>query len=378
MSVYSSSTTWPASCSVSNQSPINLSQSSAKPCDLMCELVMDDVMVPQANVVVSDEGLILDNEAGLGSCKFNGEGYTCTKLVVNHPSHHTIENIQADAEVIAIFTNPTGKFLCVSSLVRANSAQTPATHFFNSFVGFADTTKQYTTVNLGENWGLNMMVPPAGSYYVYDGSMVFPGCESAKWVVFKAMINIDPNDFANLVKTNSPGSRPIQPLGDREVFFNDIASLPGGPMPHDNKAYMRCKRLGKKQDIKPVSAPDVKSKITAVSGVTKFVSDMYTKNEAMQVLDVILLIGAVVLGAYAAFQTKNAEFLVMPAIYVEILGVTVRRYIFYVFTAIYGFYKTIYDAIFNPAASVAAVEGKTLGTAASALLFGNKLTNSSN
>jgi hypothetical protein len=335
-------------------------------------------MVPQANVVVSDEGLILDNEAGLGSCKFNGEGYTCTKLVVNHPSHHTIENIQADAEVIAIFTNPTGKFLCVSSLVRANSAQTPATHFFNSFVGFADTTKQYTTVNLGENWGLNMMVPPAGSYYVYDGSMVFPGCESAKWVVFKAMINIDPNDFANLVKTNSPGSRPIQPLGDREVFFNDIASLPGGPMPHDNKAYMRCKRLGKKQDIKPVSAPDVKSKITAVSGVTKFVSDMYTKNEAMQVLDVILLIGAVVLGAYAAFQTKNAEFLVMPAIYVEILGVTVRRYIFYVFTAIYGFYKTIYDAIFNPAASVAAVEGKTLGTAASALLFGNKLTNSSN
>ena len=71
MSVYSSSTGWPASCSVPNQSPINLSQSSSKPCDLMCELVMDDAMIPQANVVVSDEGLILDNEAGLGSCKFS-------------------------------------------------------------------------------------------------------------------------------------------------------------------------------------------------------------------------------------------------------------------------------------------------------------------
>ena len=359
MSVYSSSTTWPASCSIPNQSPINLSQSSAKPCDLMCELVMDDVMVPQANVVVSDEGLILDNEAGLGSCKFNGEGYTCTKLVVNHPSHHTIENIQADAEVIAIFTNPTGKFLCVSSLIRANSAQTSSSHFFNSFVGFADTTKSYTTVNLGENWGLNMMVPPAGSYYVYDGSMVFPGCEQAKWVVFKAMINIDPNDFANLVKTNSPGSRPVQPLGDREVFFNDIASLPGGPMPHDNKAYMRCKRLGKKQDVKPVSAPDVKgekTKSSAVSGVTKFVSDMYSKNEAMQVLDVILLVGAVVLGAYAAWQTKNAEFLVTPAIFAESTGASVRGYLLYIFTWVY---ETI-QMFLHPSASAARLEAEQL------------------
>jgi len=319
----------------------------------MCELVMDDVMVPQANVIVGDEGLIVDNEAGLGSCKFNGEGYTCTKVVVNHPSHHTIENIQADAEVIAIFTNPTGKFLCVSSLVRANSAQTPATHFFNSFVTFADTTKPYTTVNLGENWGLNMMVPPTGSYYVYDGSMVFPGCESAKWVVFKAMINMDPNDFANLVKTNAPGSRSIQPLGDREVFFNDIASLPGGPMPHDNKTYMRCKRLGKKQDVKPVSAPDVKgekAKATAVSGVTKFVSDMYSKNEAMQVLDVILLICAVTLGAYAAWQTKNADFLVTPAVYTESMASTIRGYLIDFFTYAYDSIGKLIQMILNPSA----------------------------
>lgn len=331
----------------------------------MCELVMDDVMIPQANVVVSDEGLILDNEAGLGSCKFNGEGYTCTKVLVNHPSHHTIENIQADAEVIAIFTNPTGKYLCVSSLVRANSAQTPATHFFNSFVGFADTTKEYTTVNLGENWGLNMMVPPAGSYYVYDGSMVFPSCESAKWVVFKAMINIDPNDFANLVKTNAPGSRPIQPLGDREVFFNDIASLPGGPMPHDNKTYMRCKRLGKKQDVKPVSAPDVKgAKVTKPSGVLKFVTDMYQQNEAMEVLDVILLIGAVVVGAYAAFQTRNAEVIVMPALYAEYYAGVIQSYLFYFVTTVYNWTVGVIQMIMNPSATAVSVGVKNITNAA--------------
>lgn len=316
MSIYSSSTSW--TCSTSNQSPINLSQSSAKPCDLLCELVMDDVMIPQANVVVSDEGLILQNTAGLGTCKYNGEGYTCTMILVNHPSHHTIENIQADAEVIAIFTNPTGSYLCVSSLVRVNSSQSTSTHFFNSFVGYANPGQQYTTVNLGENWMLPMMVPPNGSYFVYDGSMVVPPCQNVKWVVFKSMINIDPNDFALLVKNVSPGSRPIQALGDRTVYFNDTAQLPGAPMPHDNKTYMRCKRSGKKTTApngatntksggglmggtKDVTSPDVKTKATEnkqPSKITKFVNDQIAANGIMSFVDVVLLIVSLAFGFY--------------------------------------------------------------------------------
>lgn len=320
MSIYSSSTSWDPQCSSPNQSPINLSQSFAKPCDLLCELTMDDVMVPQANVVVSDEGLIVDSEAGLGSCKFNGEGYTCTKVLVNHPSHHTIENIQADAEVIAIFTNPTGKYLCVSSLVRVNPAQTESTHFFNSFVSYADSSKPYTTVNLGENWGVHMMVPRSGSYYVYDGTMVVPNCMPTKWVVFKAMINIDPNDFANLVRTNQPGSRPLQSLGDRDVYFNDIEQLPGGPIPHDNKTYMRCKRLGKKgDDVKPVQSAGVKdeynnNKKGVFSDIIKFTNDMVNNNGIIGILDLFLFIIAVGLALYLGYGERNKDYLVTPVL----------------------------------------------------------------
>lgn len=316
MSIYSSSTSW--ACPTSNQSPINLSQSSAKPCDLLCELVMDDVMIPQANVVVSDEGMILQSTSSLGSCKYNGEGYTCTMLLVNHPSHHTIENIQADAEVIAIFTNPTGKYLCVSSLVRVNSSQTSSTQFFNSFVGYANTTQQYTTVNLGENWTLGMMVPPNGAYFVYDGSMVVPPCQNVTWVVFKSMINIDPTDFALLVKNVSPGSRPIQALGDREVFFNDISQLPGA-MPHDGKTYMRCKRAGggKKAagglmgGTKDVKKPDVKSKAdennknTITHKVSTFVSKQVEANGILSFVDLLILVIALGLGF---FYGKKIEY----------------------------------------------------------------------
>jgi carbonic anhydrase len=236
---------------------------------------MDDAMIAQANVLISDEGLILQNTAGLGSCKYNGEGYTCNLLLVNHPSHHTIENIQADGEVIAVFTNPTGKYLCVSSLFRVNPAQTSSTHFFNSFIPYADATQQYVPVNLGENWSLSMMVPPSGAHYVYDGSLVTPPCQPAKWVVFKSMITIDANTFAMLVRTVAPGSRPIQPVGTREVFFNDIEHLAGTPMAHGDKKYMRCRKAGAPtKAVKPVESSPLKEK-----------ASKNTKNWADQVVE---------------------------------------------------------------------------------------------
>ena len=252
MSVYGSSSTWGGQCSATNQSPINLSQSSAKPCDSLCDLVFDDAYISQANLMISDEGLILQSTSGLGSCKFNGEGYTCNNLVVTHPSHHNIESIAADGEVVAIFTSSSGKLLCVSSLFRVNPHQTTSTQFFNAFIPYANPSVPSTTVNLGDNWGLFMMVPPMGSFYAYEGSLIVPPCSSCNWVVFKAMINIDSNEFAFLVKNVNPGSRPIQSIGSREIYLNDQEQLPGGPMPHDNKTYMRCKRTAKKgEDTKP-------------------------------------------------------------------------------------------------------------------------------
>ena len=246
-----------SSCS---QSPINLSQTTAKPCDLLCDLVMDDAMIPEANVIISNEGLLLQSTTSLGSCKFNGEGYTCNVIVVSHPSFHTIENIQADAEVIAVFTNPSGAQLCVSSLVRANSATTPSSKFLNAFIGYGNPAVDSTPVNLGSEWGLFQMVPMIGAYYVYDGTFVMTPCTPTKWVVFKAMININPTDFALLVKNTQPNSVSVQPLGEREVFFNDVSQLPGGPMPHDNKTYMKCRRVAKKNsDVKSVQSIDLKT-----------------------------------------------------------------------------------------------------------------------
>jgi carbonic anhydrase len=245
MSIYNSSR--PANCP-GEQSPINLSQSTAKPCDLLCEAVVDNAMVSQANVLISDEGLMLQATSSLGSCKYNGEGYMCNALIVNHPSHHTVENIQADGEVIAVFKNPTGKFLCLSSLFRVNPSESPSTHFFSSFIQYANPTEKFVPVNLGDNWSLSMMMPTNKGYFVYDGSMPWNCTSKTKWIVNKSMINMDATTFALLTKNVAPGSKAVQPIGDREVFFNDTQNDGRGPTAQGDKKYMRFKLVGKLKD----------------------------------------------------------------------------------------------------------------------------------
>ena len=299
-------------CSGPNPSPINLSQSFAKPCNNLCDLVMDDGYATKGTVISFREGLVLMSDTNLGTCKFNGDGYSCYALLVSHPSHHTIENIQADAEAIALFRNPTGKNLVVSSLVRVNPAQTQASHFFNKFIPYvvADNRTQVTL----NNWSLSMMVPPNASFYSYKGSSV-DNCLPAQFVVFNSMINIDSNDFALLVKKVPASSRGIQPLGNREVYFNNGQQLPGPNMPKDGKIYMRLHSAGAagiKYPTRAVKQVDVTSvqdanqqKAGAVGNITKWAQDQVTVNGYFSIINTVLLLIALGGALYCAYSYNN-------------------------------------------------------------------------
>jgi carbonic anhydrase len=307
---------WGGNCSASNQSPINLSQSIAQPCDVLCDLVIDDGYVNSAQVINTNSGLVLYNQTGLGTCKYNGEGYTCQSLLVNHPSHHTIQNIQADAEVVAVFRSPTGKVLSVSSLVRVNPAQTDSSRFLNSFIPYAGSLGSQVNIVLGNNWSLTMMVPPNATFYSYQGTLPIPNCDIAQVIVFSSMINIDQNDFALLAKNGVAGSRPIQPLGDRQVFFNSGDQLPGGTTPKDGKVYMRLHpKKGKGKGTTETTGAkhtDVggayskeKSKGGFIATIAEWANDQVAVNGVLSIVNVILLILSFAFAIYYAMKYHN-------------------------------------------------------------------------
>jgi carbonic anhydrase len=275
MSIFSSQTSWTGMCAGANQSPIHLSQGSAKPCKGTCDLKIDDTTPPSGNCATEENGLLVASES-LGSCKFNNITYNAKMILINHPSHHTIEGVQADAEVVAYFFSPTGERLCVSSLIRVSSSPTPSLDFFKQVVAYASPLFP-TKVNL-TGWSLQQMVPADGSYYMYDGSVTFPPCMPCDWVVFKTMINMDQSDFALLVKNTQAGSRSIQALGSREIFYNDGADT--GFLPHDNKTYLVMKPLNPqkkkpvlaKVDLKTTSATEA-GKPSTTQQVAKHIND---------------------------------------------------------------------------------------------------------
>jgi len=299
---------------------------------------MDDDYITKGTVSVSDEGLILANPSGLGSCKFRGESYICQAISINHPSHHTIEGVQADGEVVAIMRKPTGEMLCMSALIRVNPAQTPSNTFFKQFVPYALTTGD-TQVAL-QNWSVSMMIPPAGNYYVYSGSTVMPPCTPCEWVVFKSMVNMDTTDFAYLVRNVEAGSRSVQALGNREVFFNDIQNLPG-IMPNDNKFYLRLRPVGgkkkEKHEVKKVDlktsqskeADDEKNPTTLTGKTKKATKDLIDSNGGIVgtiefLFMAILIVGGLYLGwTYGGSSPFKAEFAKTAAVWIR--GFFIRK-----------------------------------------------------
>ncbi len=263
-------------CAGGNQSPIHLSQGSAKPCKGTCDLKVDATNVTTGYVVVTDEGLLL-NAQSLGSCTYNNISYNCDMLLINHPSHHTIEkNSKADGEVIAHFRSAQGEALQICVQFYVNPSPGPSIDFFKQVVPYASTNGLIQLTG----WSLQQMIPDDGSYYMYDGSFMVPGCWPAETIVFKSSINIDQTDFALLVNKVQAGSRNIQALGNRELFYNDGADL--GFMPHDNKTYLVMKPLKpqkkkkieiSKADLKTTSAKEAAKRPGVLGQTVKHVND---------------------------------------------------------------------------------------------------------
>lgn len=280
MSLFASANTWSESykaCGAPNQSPINLSQTFAKPCDLLCELAVQDVAVSTA-IINGDPnmGFVLAYEASKPTITWNGDGYTAQASYLHHPSHHTIEDVQFQAEFITYFTSPKGGALAMSVPVRSAPGTSSASSFFGSFVPYLTQSGVPITVNLGDSWMLSSVVPPTANYYTYTGSWILPNCDgNVTWVVFADSVNMDPSDFAILSSRTEAGSRPLQPVGEREVFYNDQDALLGSENAHmkqDGKVYMKCRRLPVAGEGPPIE----KSAAVKEGGLAEAKADQFT------------------------------------------------------------------------------------------------------
>ena len=111
-----------------------------------------------------------------------------------------------------------------------------------------------------------------------------------------------------LVKNAAPGSNPVQPLGNREVFFNDTEHVGGTPIAKGDKKYMRCKKLGAPtKAVKPVESSPLKEKSAKNTKnisdhILEYTSTQVQTNGTMYYLSGFLSLAAIGIGIYAGLN----------------------------------------------------------------------------
>jgi len=294
---------------------INLSRSFSRPCDILCDLTIDDVAISQANVEVSTIGVRLKFVDQQPTLKYNGQGYTCMSMLIVSPSMHTIEDIRADAECLIIAINPKEGIVIMSVLLRTNTASSPINTSIHGWLPYAVADNE-VPVKLGDNWSLTKMIPPDPGYFAYKGGLSTDPNLLAKLVVFRTMGNIEPNDFALLTKLIPPVPQKMLPR-NQEVFFNETSHIAGVP---DGKAYMRCKRIKKKGDetanrVTPVSGLSNTATTNAKAADTENSTWTWIKKVTIgyvleagvgNIMDAVVFGIAILAGVYAAYSISSS------------------------------------------------------------------------
>ena len=99
--------------------------------------------------------------------------------------------------------------------------------FFSQFIhtdAFRDIKvgEDYTLIDVGEKWSMNLLFPKKRSFYTYNGSIAMPPCtEQYTWVIFEEQIYII-EEYLDLIRSigNPKGNRNIHPLNNRVIHFN--------------------------------------------------------------------------------------------------------------------------------------------------------------
>lgn len=148
-------------------------------------------------------------EAYQSSVEFDGDTYELLQVHAHTPSEHTIDGVQAAAEFHFVHTDDDGELLVVGVLVQEGESNAQWQPFLESATGAAAPE---TALNLSG------LLPADSGYYAYEGSLTTPPCtEGVQWVVLQTPITLSASQLEQLSGQHSHNSRPVAPLGDREI-----------------------------------------------------------------------------------------------------------------------------------------------------------------
>lgn len=310
-------------CKASGQSPINIDTELIKYCKTLCDFT---TMYKPSKCFVTLSNNLLKIKYSSGSyLEYEKVLYELTEITIHTPSMHSMDNVKYDMEICMIHKlsddntttttskTPNGIVLC--RLYEIGPHYGVSERFINQIINDlpGEDIEYEKEIDVSEKWSASMLIPKIKSFYMYDGSLPFPPCDTNyKVIVYEDIGTIGRTNIERIKLNLGDNIRPIQPINNRTIFYKlDYKNKKNTNIAVESKnKYLKCK-----QNLFIKNTPEETTITTGTGLTTTKVEDEYgisaeTKNIIKQfsltLVIALILATSVVLVKYL-FYHKYAQ-----------------------------------------------------------------------
>jgi carbonic anhydrase len=257
---FSDTSNWGGLCNAGvSQSPINIDTELTIQCESLCELKI--YYKPSSCKVKFNNGmikLIVDTGSYI---VYKNVVYNLEYMTVHTPTMHKIDGEKYDMEIILVHSagNPNEGGITISCLYAEGPHYGSTETFFNQFINDtpAFNLEFEEDVPVSDTWGANMLLPEQRSFFVYEGSLMYPPCTTSYTnIVLEHTGTIGTTNLAILKKYLKNNIRSVQSLNNRTVFYSVGKDI----LPSERKVEVkddRFLRCVKKKDLTTTASPSI-------------------------------------------------------------------------------------------------------------------------
>ena len=282
-------------CKAKNQSPINIDTELVRPCKSLCNF---ELKYKNTSCMINNSNNLFNIKCSPGSYfLYDNTPFELTNITIHTPSLHTLDGAKTDVEICFVHklsstANSKINGIILSRFFEKGPNFGDAETFMNQIINDIpyETIEYDKEIHVSDKWGPKMLLPKENkSYFTYDGTLHYPPCtENYKWFIYEDIGTMGTNNIDTLKTFIGNNTRPIQPLGDRTVFY--VVNQEGKKSKErkffvsDNK-YLKCMKQDTVMDLADTKTEPVEEKNESDTGI-----EPTTLKKIKQVLFLIAII----------------------------------------------------------------------------------------
>lgn len=241
-------------CMGKNQSPIDINTENLQICNTLCDFTLHYKPSSCKVNFVNNQVIV---KYGSGSfLEYKNILYELKEVHVHVPTLHSIDGSKYDLELLFIHKisdnnkatiksdSPDGVIL--SRLYESGPHHGGTESFLNQFINEVpkETSQFDIEVDVSEDWNALMCQPKNRSFYMYDGSLPYPPCDTNYKVIVYENIGTIGRTNLDIFKHNiGNNTRVLQERGDRTIMYKPYnIDFEEAEEADVNDRYLKCKR----------------------------------------------------------------------------------------------------------------------------------------